>query len=75
MRYHYRVQGIDCPMCALSLSGMLRKIRDFQSVNLNIMTHELVIYTWLEPDELSVVLNNNALTIHGQLCYRLISAS
>ena len=75
MRYHYRVLGIDCSMCALSLSRMLRRIKDFQSVNLNIMTHDLIIYTWLEQNELDAVLGSNAISVHGQLEYRLISAS
>ncbi len=54
---------------------MLRRIKDLQSVNLNIMTHDLIIYTWLEQNELDAVLGSNAISVHGQLEYRLISAS
>ncbi len=75
MRYHYKVLGIDCPMCALALSRMLRQIKDFQSVNLNIMTHDLIIYTWLDQNELDIVLGNNAFSAHGQLTYKFMDAA
>ena len=69
MRYEFKVTGIDCPMCALGLSQQLRLVKDFQSVNFNIFTHHLVIYTWLDNDEVRLILEKMKNTFHGTICF------
>lgn len=68
MVYKFKVEGIDCPMCALSLSSILRKQID-GAINVNMFTHVLTIDTWLSIDEIEVVLQRNTNSYHARLQY------
>jgi hypothetical protein len=68
MVYKFKVEGIDCPMCALSLASNLRKQID-GVVNVNMFSHILIIETWLLKGEVEVVLQRNTKSYHATIQY------
>ncbi|MGN1392682.1 MAG: hypothetical protein ACI4V7_01350 [Succinivibrionaceae bacterium] len=56
MVYHYKVVGIDCPMCALNIQPILHKHFNSTEVFVNIFTHVVTINTWLNIEDVNLTL-------------------
>ncbi len=74
MIYKFRIVGIDCPMCAISLNSYLhQQWREYGKVRVDIFRHILVIDTWLSLSETEILLASLELKLHQKIsfCYDL----
>ncbi len=67
MHYCFRVIGLDCPLCTLSLVSSLKKIKEFTSVSSPLLSTKVIIEADIDEQEVLNILKKVEFAVHGQL--------
>lgn len=48
MKFKYKIEGIDCPVCASKLATKMAKVDGIDHININFLAEKLVVESELE---------------------------